>query len=280
MAGSYPDVPGYRFPYDQDGTIAIWYNNPPPLLATPSELRGLNNDFPETSWGRAGTVPSHVCFLFPEKRNITGIILNREATTNNLSLEWSNDTTSGLDGTWNVAIAPYTGISSVDKLRLRLDVTSLAITDCTAIRFAATFSITQQRNLRNLHIYGSIASTESPDRLRIVDLTDDDIAAQLDFGNLAQRASATRQFKVINNSSSLAANNITVSLDAPTDSSPSLIGQYQISTDNVAFANAVNIGTLAPGTESGTMYIRNNVAPNMPLSIWSARIIANAVSWS
>ncbi|MCA9301597.1 hypothetical protein KC974_03510, partial [Candidatus Saccharibacteria bacterium] len=103
---------------------------------------------------------------------------------------------------------------------------------------------------------------------------------QLDFGNIPQRSNSTKQFKVVNNSSTQTATNITVSLDAPADASPSLIGQLQVSTDNIAYANAVNIGNLAPGASSGTLYIKDTIANNAQLSVWSARIIAHAVSWS
>ncbi len=102
----------------------------------------------------------------------------------------------------------------------------------------------------------------------------------MDFGNMPQRSSATRQFKVTNNSSSKTANSVTVSLSPNRVASPALVGQFEVSTDNIAFANAVNIGSLAPGVSSGTMYLRMKVASNAQLSAWSARIIAHAASWS
>lgn len=281
MAGSYPDVPGYRFAYDQDGTVVVDHNFMTSTVTTltSTNLNTLNNEDPTQQYGVAYVTNNTgtVAYLFPEQRSITGVLLNCLWVAH--TVEWSNNTTNGADGTWTNVVG-VTRQNTASHLNLRTGISTINVVNVTALRFNYSGGNINQRFIRNIHLYGSIATAESPDRLRIVDLGDDDIAAQLDFGNLAQRASSTRQFKVKNNSTTLDANNITVSLDAPTNASPSLIGQYQVSTDNVAFANAVNIGTLAPGAESGTMYVRLNPASNAQLGPWTARIIANAVSWS
>lgn len=111
-------------------------------------------------------------------------------------------------------------------------------------------------------------------------MSDDDIAAQFDFGNIRQRSNSTKQFKIVNNSSTKTANNITITMSTNPDASPSLIGQYQLSTDNVAFANAINIGNLNPGQSSGTLYLRDTIANNAQLSVWSMRLTASANTWS
>lgn len=282
MAGSYPDVPGYRFAYDQDGTVVVHHDSSLgySTLVSSANTRQINSENTAglTAVNNGAGVIHRYIFLFPERRNIVGILVNHGGNLPLQSAEWSDDTTNGIDGTWHT-VAGISAIASVDRILLRTSINSTSVTNATALRLNHSVS-SGNRFVRNIHLYGSIAPAESLDRLRIIDMVDDDISAQLDFGNLTQRASSTRQFKVKNNSATLNANNITVSLDAPTNASPSLIGQYQVSTDNVAFANAVNIGTLAPGAESGILYVRMNPASNAQLGPWTARIIAHPTSWS
>ena len=243
MAGSYPDVPGYRFAYDKDGTsVYAWDRNTSTgSYPTAIQLNGANNNNVNKSTFSTGT---DVIVLFPEPRNISGMFFNVTRNPQG-KLQWSNDTTSGLDGTWTDAngLTVYVG---ADIFATRSSIDNFSISAATAVR-VTNLSTYGGCQIRNMHIYGSIPTTNSPDRLRIVDTSSNDIAAQLDFGNIRQRNNVTKQIKVVNNSSTKTANNITLTLDASYDANPTLIGQFQLSTDNTAFANAINIGTLAPG---------------------------------
>ncbi len=280
MAGSYPDVPGYRFAYDLDGTTVINYNTSEGTqeTLTSGSLTVLNNDDFDT-FNYPGYRSQILVFFFPEPRTLKGMMLNGGTNFNNV--QWSNDTTDGIDGTWTTisGIGRINSVSS-ESLRNNISIISPDLTNVSSIRFSWTTDVGDGAKIKNIHLYGLIANTESPDRLRIVDTSDNDISAQMDFGNMPQRSSATRQFKVTNNSSSKTANSVTVSLSPNRVASPALVGQFEVSTDNIAFANAVNIGSLAPGVSSGTMYLRMKVASNAQLSAWSARIIAHAASWS
>ena len=287
MAGSYPDVPGYRFAYDIDGTVGFRFNSVLVNLSS-AEMTLINRENSigdGNNWivmmGESGV--QFFGLIFPEPRNINGLwMMTRRGgeTVFNPTMEWSNDTTNGIDGTWTTGISGFGKMyppqySAIPFYRTGISTTNL--TNVTAVRFSATLS---NYAVMTVHLYGSIPTLNSPNRLRIIDETDDDIAAQLDFGNILQRNSSTRQFKVFNNSATLTANNITVGIDAPTDATPSLVGQYQVSTDNVAFANQVNIGNLSPGQSSGTMYLKDAVADNATLGPWTVRLIAHPVTWS
>jgi len=290
MAGSYPDVPGYRFAYDVDGTIGVVSPIAGGVANTISstDLAKMNQNssiadgstmrFDSRSYASGGG-NNYVALLFPEVRTITGYMLVTYASIPNGGrvIQTSQDTSNGVDGTWTTQDASYPllhgGATQVSPI-YRSDINHVTWSNVIAVRWAM-FHVGWA-----FHFYGSIATTESPDRLRIIDLSSNDIASQLDFGNLKQRATSTRQFKVKNNSPTLTANSITVSLNVPSDANPSILGQYQISTDNVAFANAINIGTLAPGAESGILYVRMNPANNAQLGPWAARIIAHPTSWS
>lgn len=279
MAGSYPDVPGYRFAYDVDGTTVVYHNLNAGTNATQSQatLQTTNGDLTNGGFatgGGGGAGP--VVFLFPETRNLTGILINSNIAIT--SVQWSDNTTTGLDGDWTT-ISDVSRYNGTNKTLTRTNINAVNVTDITALRINVPAGSNSTR-IFNVHLYGSIPEENSPDRLRIVDMNDDDIAAQFDFGNIPQRNAITKQFRVVNNSSDLTANNITVTLSTLNDASPTLIGQFQVSTDNVAYANAVNIGDLGPGESSGTMYVRDSVASNAQLSVWSARITAHPTSWS
>ncbi len=288
MAGSFPDVPGYRFLTDIDGTLGLVYKQPSGPIKTISQTHMSYFNREETHNGGAYRVDlshstyasgakTYAVFVFPEMRNITGYFIYANPSIPN-TIETSTDTTNGQDGNWTTVEPSYSyvpahTIQQSSPLH-RSDIQTVDWPNVKAVRIAF------DNNVYSVHLYGSIATTESPDRLRVVDLDGDDITAQLDFGNITQRSSVTKQFKVVNNSSTMTANNITVSLNATSDASPSIIGQYQISTDNVSYANAINIGNLAPGAESSPIWLRANILNNAQLGPWSARIIANPASWT
>lgn len=292
MAGSYPDVPGYRFAYDVDGTVGgIYYQSGhTSTLLSSAQLRALNNDSTAVAFSCSTNSWGFIYFIFPELRDISGILVNLQGSTQLTSIQYSSDTTNGSDGSWQST--PMVSINTTDRLALKTGIQAVALNGVLGIRYAFSRGPAGGGSNNNAQIYGNISPTENPQRLRIVDTTatstlgdgstptGSDIVAQLDFGNLKQRTSTTKQFKVVNNSMTQTASSITVSLEAPLDSSPSLIGQFQVSTDNVAFANAVNIGSLAPGAESGILYVRMNPASNAQLGPWAARIIAHPTSWS
>jgi len=284
MAGSYPDVPGYRFAYDVDGTVVIRYpiGGGAPSQLTTGNLAQINRDQADPGVWTAYNPGDHMkmVWIFPEIRTVLGYFFSVRQVympVGGRLLETSANTTDGIDGNWTTVASPYQlndcetyGVGPYYRSGLQ----SVNYANVKAVRFGV------HQHVSAFHLYGSIAPTESVNRLRVLDVGGSDIAAQLDFGNLQQTAISTKQFKIANNSASLSANNITVSMNTVSDASPTLIGQYQVSTDNISFANAVNIGTLAPGAESSTLYVRMNPASNAQLGPWAARLIAHPTSWS
>lgn len=286
MAGVYPNVPGYRFAYDEDGTIVTAFasqaGNGQVFTLTQGELTTINQNQQGSVvpyYSKVGSSNPYFAFIFPELRSISGYFLSCNVNGVGIGrlLQTSTDTLTGQDGTWNTVANPYSYIAynnTAVSPSYRSAIASITANNIKAIRFVVS------DQLMAFHLYGSIATTQSPDRLRIIDLSNNDIAAQLDFGDIPQRNNATQQFKVVNNSSTKIANNITLTLETNPDASPTLIGQYQLSTDNSAYANAINIGTLAPGASSGTLYVRNTVSSTAQLGPWCIRLVASANTWS
>lgn len=278
MAGTYPDVPGYRFAYDKDGTTMVTYSQAGTGLITTRTATDMQRANQNQSGANFTSGNSWLALIFPEVRTVLGyyININHDLGPGRI-LQSSTDTTNGQDGTWSTIANPFifdNGDSIDVSPGYRSNIQPINAPNIIALRMGLGYSI------RAFHLYGSIATTESPDRLRIVDLSGDDIAAQFDFGDIRQRNNVTKQFKVINNSATKTANNITVTLDTNPDASPTLIGQYQLSTDNTAFANAINIGTLAPGASSGALYVRDTISATAQLGPWAVRLIASANTWS
>src|SRR5689334_14374135 len=120
MAGSYPDVPGKRFRYEEDGTI--WFGYDPalvhfdPQVATNKQLNDesvIGGDFYVSSpWIDPSNRHNISKFglLFPEKRDLMGVFAGfiDAGTGHTLRIQnfaVSHDTTNGLDGTWTTVLA-------------------------------------------------------------------------------------------------------------------------------------------------------------------------------
>jgi hypothetical protein len=291
MAGNYPDVPAYKFAYDRDGTIGFVYSIggvteagwAPGVtqLSTPT-LAALNDEDSDTpmSLSNNGNAQQYVGLIFPEQRNLAAAAFFYDPNAGSVvSVQTSPDTTTGTDGTWNTFGNINTTRYVETNYRSLTYIQTVSVNGIKGIRFQMPGG-SNSRQINGFHLYGSIPAANSPDRLRILDLSSNDIAAQLDFGDVSRGTSSTKQFVVLNNSSTLTANNITVSLEALTDTTPALVGQFQLSTDNVTFTNSINIGSLAPGASSGTLYLRDNVDASATLSLWSVRMVATAASFS
>ena len=82
-----------------------------------------------------------------------------------------------------------------------------------------------------------------------------------------------------NNSATLTANSIQLSTTVLTNTTPSLVNQFEYS-DGGAFAQTLDIGNLAPGAISPLITVRRNTDISATLSVWTARIDIEPTSWS
>lgn len=282
MAGNYPDVPGHRMALDKDGTAMYYISTANAFTAiTTANVKSLNDET-NTAYSPG---PGTIAAIFPELRDISGYyFLNNDNTGRAASGGWnaievSPNTTNGFDGTWtaiatNVALG---GNSNVNP-NYRTNITATSQTNVRGIRsYSATGG-----NVAAFHVYGSPSSGQNPDRLVLWHPTLDQAAggAYLDWGNVPQNTTADRQFRIKNISSSLTANNITLSLDALSDATPTNVSQHVLSSDGVTFSATLPIGNIAPNTISPVYTLRRVTAANAALSIWALRFNADATSWS
>ncbi len=224
----------------------------------------------------------YLTFIFPELRNLAGYFLCWTDFTGGFSaVDTSVNTTNGIDGTWVAQAAPGYTVGAPSPA-FRSAVTTLSVAGIIAIRFRhQNPSGVSDRGPVCAHLYGSIASGVSLDRLRIWHPTLDQEmgAAGFDFGDFGRTGTIDRTFRVKNNSSSLTANSVVLSTTAITDASPTVLSQMSLSQGG-AFASTQNIGALAPSAISGICTLRIATSGSTALSVWRQRLVATAGSWT
>lgn len=288
MAGNYPDVPGPRLAYDRDGSLLFGIDDESGSVGILSnaDARTINNENNDSiNSDYAGNHGGKIGLIFPELRDIIGYCLV------NTSMGWdtlqtSVDTTSGVDGTWVTRISG--GIPRITTMspnyRTGINVVSWSGIRALRMRGGDFFDAS---NILALHLYGSIAAGQTPDRLRLwhptLDQPLDDQAvspdgAYFDWGNVAQGTSQDRTFRIKNNSATQTANSVTASTEALT---PSTIPDvFTLSKDGTTFTATINFTAIAPGAISSVCTLRRTTPANATLSLAAMRLNAVAVSWT
>jgi hypothetical protein len=285
LAGNYLDAPGHRMQYDLDGSVLSRIASDASITVyAPATLTALNNEDLATtpiSEDYYLTLTKYA-LIFPELRDIIGVFAatSQEVFT---TFETSTDTTNGFDGTWT-ARTPANGGSATGrtKVHVRNNIAATSLSGVKAVRWGWDPYDANQAKVHVLHLYGTLASGESPDRLRIWHPTlDQEVGpAHFDWGNVPRGSSADKTFRLKNNSSTLTAGTISVSIEAPTNTTPSVSGQHTFSTDGTTFGATASLATLAPGALSPVITLRRVTPTNAALALWWARVIATAAFWT
>jgi len=297
MAGFYPDVPGRRMEWDNDGTVGQYQDgvglglegagSSYPIAnvdLTLQQRQDLNDEdynigltLTATSTGGGGF---NILLFFPELRDLDGVYFR----TNSVSVgsEWlydSPDTTNGFDGAWAQSVAVTW--SKVDKLDDWRTITSFARTDKRAVKVhqdgdyggagAAIIS-------RNLHVYGEFAAGETPDRLLFMDEnTALEFALPKDYGDVPRGSARDYTMKLKNNSASLTAN--TIGGDA-TDLFGGSASWFTFDVSASGFLGSYSITSLAAGVSSAVITVRQDIPDGAALQLHATRHEVSTVSWT
>ncbi len=282
MAGNYPNVPGLRMAYDRDGSTVVYINTTSGITTlTSAQVITLNNENADAYTANAGSM----AIIFPELRDLAGYFMqnndnsNRGADGGWTSIQVSADTTNGVDGTWTtIASSVLTGQNNPYSPNYRTNITATTQTGIKAIKG----NMYNGGTVTTIHLYGSPSAGQNPNRLALWDPTLDQAltGAYFDWGDVPQGSSATITFRVKNLSTTLTANSVQLSLNALSDTSPTLVSQHSLSSDGVTFASTASAGTLAPGTISGVMTLKRTLSSTATLSLWVLRVLAVAGSWT
>lgn len=286
MAGTYPDIPAPKMPYDRDGTVGLSYLTNLTGLATltNADMIGMNDENISTNGNLTGSSSRWVCLVFPELRDIVALtIVNASNGSNGVNnVEVSSNTSNGIDGTWTSLTANFSDAAAT-ATAYRTDIRSHSSLGVKAIRaLNSTSGASTNCRVGTFHVYGTKSAVS--DRLEFWHPTLDQslniTPAYLDWGDVARGSSGSRTFRLKNLSATLTANTITVGMEALYDTSPTMVSQHTFDYNGGGFGTTATIGSLTPGQISSTITIQQNVSATATLSVWEQRIYASASSWS
>lgn len=294
MAGFYPDAPGMRMAWDDDGSVSVAWQaggdnaSPEPTLAVvediSSNMTERNDEDLEvgqfTGLNLVNTNSLMIqAIIFPELREIDGVYWVTTGAVQRGKVDTSDDTTNGVDGTWTQQIGDYAETPATIP-NYRENIIALAVNAARAIRFwrftgGGAYNIV-------LHLYGTISPGETPDRLLFIDeLTGLEFTAVKDFGDVPRGSAREFQWRLKNNST-VAGNNLTINTIQFTAESQFLASGnwYTHSIGGDAFQSTKQITSLAPEASSALITTRQVIPVNEVLSLHAARIQATHTSLS
>jgi hypothetical protein len=283
MAGSYPDVPGRRMAWDDDGSIGFRVPIDFSLAVTemtPTNRSALNDENQATNMA-TGTGP-HRWFgvIFPELREVDGFSAATSSTGGTPNdgvgeVRTSGDTTNGVDGTWTQRIADYNTGNGTVQQNYRNRITSLAVSNVRSLRCHQG----QNNLVIALHIYGEIAAGETPDRLLWVDNnTGSEFGLPIDYGDIPRGSAEDREVKLRNNSTTMTAASVQVTAEALYLNSGAW---YTIKEASGSFQSTLPLtSSIGSSSDSPVLTIRRVTPDSETLSLHAARVYANVGSWS
>ncbi len=293
MAGTYDDAPGARMGWDADGSllfaaeIAIGSHTvgmspgKPWDVATQQEKENVNDENHLSDWALSGN-DFLSCLIFPETRDIDGVFFASPNLSNGGS-DYSQDTTNGIDGSWTTM--SYTGFDWDFDEDYRDNIDAQALTGVRCVRW---FNSATSIDLAAMHIYGSMASGSTPDRIIFLDeasglefgQSTDDISI-MDFGDRPRGSIIDFEFRLRNNST-VAGNNLTATTIALTREALEGVMDTWMTYDEAGggFMTSETVTSLAPETNSALLTLRLDVDPAASLFVWAARTKVAVTTWS
>jgi hypothetical protein len=287
----YTALPDMRIPYDNDGTVVGQGGS-----GGSGTVTGIQS-WPSGSvllgwqgggWGTGGGLTGNnsvynfvTWFFFPERREVTGYVayeVRGGSDANSDYWQGSNDSTNGLDGTWETCSLPGGVSAPGTAYDWRAAIKPISFTggkQVVRLVESGTTNGNQQVQLSMCHIYGEKIAGQTPDDIIYINHDDTpgvEFTAAEDFGDQPLGTTVTRQFRVKNTSATKTANTINIQCN---DS------EFIISEDNVNWVVTINIASLAAGAESSTMYVRcTTPSPGTSIGPRFARIVTTVASYT
>lgn len=254
----YAALPDRRMPYDIDGT-RIYYGDLTSGAVTDytgnAALLELQDD-DLTPAGPSASKASQITwfFFFPESREITAFYFHRQSDSSQAwSFTGSNDTTNGLDGTWETASLPDgQPANSGDNFRWRTNIKSISFTGPKKnLRGTMSGQGSGSVQMWAMHLYGEPAAGAMAHDLIFIDHDDTpgvEFEAPEDFGDQPLGTTVVRQFRIKNTSATKTATGINIQMND---------ADFTIGTSGAGpWVVTINLASLGPGAESPTYYLR------------------------
>lgn len=275
----YPALPDRRIAYDNDGSQVYHTISGATLVAVESNaalIEWQDEDYIGAGSSLDNGQAWRTYLFFPEQREVTGIY--GEATERNgprviSSVEGSNDTANGLDGTWETASlpggAPPAGTSPSDLWRSSIKAVSFTgPKQSVRVNWSATTGGTVGQ-VMVLHLYGEAAGAAMTHDLVYINHDDTPGVAFTvpeDFGDQPLGTTVVRQFRIKNTSATKTATGINIQCNDPDFTiAEAAAGPWVVT---------INLASLGPGAESPTYYVRcTTPAPGASLGPRFGRIV-------
>lgn len=286
---TYAPITNKRIPYELDGTVMYYrtttnYTSPESditlALAGNSLLANLNSETLTDAIGPHSAYYVTVWFFFPEARTIEKMFLrgfggDGTQTYRLDSMIGSDDTTNGMDGTWEQATYPEgtppiynplgpDWVTNAKTVSFTKSITCLRLT----LYFGYSYN-----SIKNIHLYGSKAAGETPDDLVFCETDGTEMTAGNDFGDRPEASTTQDSFKIKNISPTKTATNVNVTV-THTDFLLSL-------SETGPWTAGLDFTSLAPAALTETIYIKNELGqPPLVLGPKAAKVIATVGSWA
>lgn len=275
---AYPEILSRRIPYDINGTavgLGRKIENGITEWLTPTQLGNLNSAGNTASIATTNDYKSvSLWFFLPERMEIEKIFAQVNRIESEIyfgTLRASNDTTNGMDGTWETAQFPSGLPSTVPGIyawRTALKPVSLS----TTYRVICAQVFIYVGALIGLNLYGRKAAGERPDDILFVNLDGTEKTALKDWGDRPEGTTVIDSFKLKNASLTKIANGVNLQLNH---------GDMSLSfSEEGPWTPALDITSIAPNSLSSTIYVRHLLGP--PLLILgprAGRTIVTVGSW-
>lgn len=300
MAGNYPDAPSNRMALDVDGTAFAKADASNVITSfTNADAQKVNNENDDLVYFVGNWTWGRFIAIFPELRDISGLFIQTLYTDavgggswQDPAVQWSADTTNGLDGTWTTVVGVANGHfnnTGAVSPRYRNNISAVALSGVKGLRVNVNSGVYNGTGMQAFHVYGRISAGQNPNRLELWHPTLDqrigygsvDAANKgFDWGNAARSSAADATFRVKNRSATLTANSVTVSVEALTDGSPSFVNAHYLSDDGTSFGSNVVVPSIGPGGISPVLTLRRSLSATAVLGLAAARVKAVASSWT
>lgn len=279
----YPIIPSRRMAYDIDGTEIGFgsgrlssfnsvYSNGITSWLSGIDKNNLNGENKTKKWD-TGTYTNLFWFFFPELREITNlaILYNNTPWLNAEMLQGSDNTTNGMDGTWENAVCTFpTIVSDADGWRKNIFAISFS-KPIKVLRYGASGGAADSADVCGIHIYGQKAAGQTLDDIVFCYQNGIEITNLTDWGDVPE---GTTQFKTfyMKNISPKQANGVNIQLNH---------NDFLMSTDQVNWKAVIDIISLGAGQISQPIYIKLNLSPPLlVLGPKASRTIVTIASWT
>lgn len=288
----YPNPPAARIPYGIDGSIVYTVIGGVYTQLSGADAAALNDEDKDATTYTLG-VGDYIGVLFPIKYAGVWHALFGVGTGAAIAWDTSPDSTDGTNGTWTSWGSETLNAdlsSTPPDPNYRNANTGGSATATYGVRFRVTAGSVVVSGLHLFHSNSYATDDSSNGAFNVAarstlghlefNAAGDVSGDEVNFGDVFQGStSVTKTFQLTNKSGVRTANSIALSLEAPTDTTPSVLNGVSFRVNGGSWVTTATIASLAP-TASATIDVRHVVPSNAKKGPWAFRVKAVVGSWS